>query len=157
MPEAASDVYAGVHGPVDFLIIEFPADRLTGAVVPELVALVEKGLIRIYDLVIISKSETGAVEGLRVEDSPFAHELEYFAGANSGLIDNQDVQQAADAMAPGTVSALLVYENTWAVPFVAAAMQSGGEVIAGGRIPATLVMDALDALDKLEQAEVASQ
>jgi hypothetical protein len=152
MPKAATDTYAGVHGPLDFLILEFPADRLTGAVVPELVALVEKGLIRVYDLLIVMKGSTGDVQALKVEDSPFGQELHYFAGASSGLLADDDVRQAANAMEPGTVAALLLYENAWAIPFVAAARSSGGELIAGGRVPATVVMDALEALENNDLA-----
>ena len=141
-----------VHGPVDFLLIQFPADRLTGQVTPRLVELVESGIIRLYDLIVISKTEDGAVEAVELRESPVAQEFQYFAGASSGLLDDEDLRQAADAMDPGTVAALLVYENSWAVPFVAAARASGGDVIAGGRIPATVIMDALDALEKAEPA-----
>jgi hypothetical protein len=132
---------------VDYLLMEFPADRLTGAVAPRLLDLVESGTIRLYDLMVISKSESGAVEAIELRDSPLAQDFQYFAGASSGLLDDEDMQQAADAMTPGTVAALLVYENAWAAPFVAAARSSGGEVIASGRIPATVVMEALDALE----------
>ena len=148
MSEATSEA----HGPVDYLLIEFPMDRLTGAVAPRLVDLVEGGIIRLYDLMVISKSEDGAVEAIELRDSPVAQDFQYFAGASSGLLGDEDMQQAAEAMAPGTVAALLVYENSWAAPFVAAARDSGGEVIASGRIPATVVMDALDALESADSA-----
>jgi Family of unknown function (DUF6325) len=150
--EATLNAPTDVHGPVDFLLIQFPADRLTGQVTPRLVELVESGIIRLYDLIVISKTETGAVEAVELRESPVAQEFQYFAGASSGLLDDEDLRQAADAMDPGTVAALLVYENSWAVPFVAAARDSGGEVIAGGRIPATVIMDALDALEQAEPA-----
>jgi hypothetical protein len=150
--EATSQAQTDVHGPVDFLLMEFPADRLTGAVVPRLIELVESGIIRVYDLMVISKTESGAVEALELRDSPLAQDFQYFAGATSGLLDDEDMRQAADAMTPGTVAALLVYENSWAVPFVAAARDSGGEVIASARIPATVVMEALDALESAGSA-----
>ena len=152
MSEATLNAPTDVHGPVDFLLIQFPADRLTGQVTPRLVELVESGIIRLYDLIVISKNESGGVEALELRESPVAQEFQYFAGASSGLLDDEDLRQAADAMDPGTVAALLVYENSWAVPFVAAARDSGGEVIAGGRIPATVVMDVLDALERAEPA-----
>ena len=148
MSEATSEA----HGPVDYLLIEFPTDRLTGAVAPALVDLVESGIIRLYDLMVISKCESGAVEAIELRDSPVAQDFQYFAGASSGMLDDDDMQQAADAMTPGTVAALLVYENSWAAPFVAAARGSGGEVIASGRIPATVVMDVLDALETADAA-----
>ena len=152
MSEATLNAPADVHGPVDFLLIQFPADRLTGQVTPRLVELVESGIIRLYDLIVISKTDSGAVEAVELRESPVAQEFQYFAGASSGLLDDEDLRQAADAMDPGTVAALIVYENSWAVPFVAAARASGGEVIAGGRIPATVIMDALDALEQGEPA-----
>jgi uncharacterized membrane protein len=137
-----------VHGPVDFVLIEFPADRLTGEAGPALADLVERGLIRLFDLTIISKADDGSVEALELTD-PLVGDggFAYFAGAQSGLIGDDDIREAAEAMTPGTVAALIVYENTWAVPFVGAVRNSGGELIASARIPAPDVMDALDELD----------
>jgi uncharacterized membrane protein len=151
--EATSDVSTGAHGPVDFLLLEFPAAQLHGAVAPELVRLVESGIIRLYDLMVISKDENGAVEALELRDSPVAHDFAYFAGASSGLLGDDDMREAAEAMRPGTVAALLVYENSWAAPFVSATRSSGGEVIAGGRIPASVVMEVLDELEALDGAD----
>ena len=138
-----------VHGPVDFVLIEFPADRLTGEAGPALLDLVERGLIRIFDLTVISKAEDGSVEAMELTDplTGGGGGFEYFAGAQSGLIGDDDIREAAEAMTPGTVAALVIYENTWAVPFVGAVRNSGGELIASARIPAPDVMAALDALD----------
>jgi len=137
-----------VHGPVDFVLIEFPADRLTGEAGPALVDLVERGLIRLFDLTVISKADDGSVVVLELTD-PLVGDggFSYFAGAQTGLIGDDDVREAAEAMTPGTVAALIVYENTWAVPFVGAVRNSGGELIASARIPAPDVMAALDALE----------
>ena len=137
-----------VHGPVDFVLIEFPADRLTGEAGPALVDLVERGLIRLYDLTVISKAEDGSVVVLELTD-PLVGDggFSYFAGAQTGLIGDDDLRESAEAMTPGTVAALIVYENTWAVPFVGAVRNSGGELIASARIPAPDVMAALDALE----------
>ena len=137
-----------VHGPVDFALIEFPADRLTGEAGPALVDLVERGLIRLFDLTVISKAEDGSVVVLELTD-PLVGDggFSYFAGAQTGLIGDDDVRESAEAMTPGTVAALIVYENTWAVPFVGAVRNSGGELIASARIPAPDVMAALDALE----------
>jgi len=137
-----------VHGPIDFVLIEFSADRLTGEAGPALLDLVERGVIRLLDLLVISKAEDGAVEAVELTDptGPGAG-FEYFAGARSGLLGNDDMAEAADAMRPGTVAALILYENSWAVPFVGAVVNSGGELIASARIPAPEVMAALDALE----------
>jgi hypothetical protein len=139
---------ADVHGPIDFVLLEFPQDRLTGEAAAALQDLVEAGTIRLYDLLVISKDPDGAVEVLEINDPlKGAASFSWFAGTRSGLLGDEDVQQAAAAMEPGTVAALIVYENSWAIPFVAAARNSGGDLIASARIPAPDVMDALEALE----------
>ena len=136
------------HGPVDFALLEFPRDRLTGEAGQALMDLVEAGTIRLFDLLVISKDAEGGVEVLELTDptGPAAG-FSYFAGARSGLLGDEDVQEASSAMDPDTVAALLVYENTWAAPFVAAARRSGGELIASARIPATDIMAAVESLE----------
>lgn len=146
MSSAASEV----HGPIDFVLIEFPQDRLTGEASQALVDLVESGVIRLWDLMVISKNADGSVEALELTDPSGVDGFSYFAGARSGLLGNEDLQDAAGAMEPGTVAALIVYENSWAIPFVAAARNSGGELIASARIPAPVVMEALESLETLE-------
>ena len=137
-----------IHGPVDFALLEFPRDRLTGEAGRALMDLVEAGTIRLYDLIVISKDVDGRVEVLELTDptGPAAG-FSYFAGARSGLLGDEDVQEASGAMEPDTVAALLVYENAWAAPFVAAARRSGGELIASARIPAADIMAAVESLE----------
>ena len=134
-----------VHGPIDYLLIEFPEDRLTGETAKALLDLIERGLVRLYDLMVIMKHHDGSVEAIELGEATGG--FAYFAGARSGLLGNDDLDEAAAAMRPGTVAALLVYENVWAIPFVAAARNSGGELIASGRIPAPEVIAALEALE----------
>lgn len=135
-------------GPIDFVLLEFPRDRLTGEASQALMDLVEQGIVRLYDLLVISKDQDGAVEVLELTDpGSGAGGFAYFAGARSGLLGDDDVQEAASAMEPNTVAALIVYENSWAIPFVTAARNSGGELIASARIPAADVIAALEALE----------
>jgi hypothetical protein len=142
---------ADVHGPIDFVLIEFTGNRLTGRAAEELVSLVDRGIVQVYDVLVVGKDENGAVYSVDLAESTdqaggFA-DLEW---ARSGILADDDLQQAAAAMEPGTLAVLIVYENTWAIPFVAAARESGGQLIAGGRIPAQDVMEALDARESLE-------
>lgn len=142
-----------VHGPVDFVLLEFPRQRLTGEAGQALLDLVDRGTVRIYDLMVISKDPDGRIELLELTDpGSGAAGFAYFAGARSGLLGDEDMQEAAAAMEPDTVAALIVYENSWAIPFVAAARNSGGELIASARIPAADVMAAVDALEKTTTA-----
>lgn len=139
---------AEAHGPVDFALLEFPRDRLTGEAGLALMDLVDAGTIRLYDLLVISKDADGRIEVLELTDpvGPAAG-FSYFAGARSGLLGDEDVQEAGAALEPDTVAALLVYENAWAAPFVAAARRSGGELVASARIPATDIMAAVESLE----------
>ncbi len=133
-------------GPIDYLLVEWPGRQPNGEVAPELVDLVERGLIRILDLVFIAKGEDGNVAGIELADlGGEVPALAIFEGASSGLIGDDDVAEAGAVLEPGTSAALLVFENTWAAPFVAAVRRSGGELVASGRIPAQDILDALEA------------
>ena len=136
-----------VIGPIDFLLMEFPRDGLTGGPASALADLIERGLIRLYDLVVISKGEDGSYDVLDLSlPGPLA-EFAAFVGARSGLLSEEDLAEAAAAMESNTVAALVIYENSWAVPFVAAARDAGGEVIASARIPAADIMETLELLE----------
>lgn len=140
---------ADVHGPIDFVLLEFPGDRVTGQTADALLELVDRGIVRVYDLLVIRKDDDGSFTGIDVTDlsADTLGGFTAFSGARTGLLGDDDLAQAADAMKPGTIAALIVYENAWAVPFVAAARDAGGQMVASARIPAQDVMDALDALD----------
>ena len=138
-----------VHGPIDFVLIEFSGDKFTGEGAAALLALVESGIVRIYDILVIRKAADGTFSGFEIEDLDVDSVGAFFAfeGARSGLLGDEDVAEAAGAMEPGTVAALIVYENLWAIPFVAATLRAGGQMIASQRIPALDVMAALDAIE----------
>ncbi len=134
-------------GPVDFILLEYPVDRMKGEVAAAVLDLVDQGTIRLLDVMVLIKEEDGSVSALALEDTRVGGILGELSGAVSGLLDEEDMAEAAAALEPGTVAALLVYENTWAAPFVAAVRRGGGEVVASGRIPASDLMDALDSAE----------
>ena len=138
-----------VHGPIDFLLLEFKGDKMDGQAGEALLDLVSRGIIRIYDCLVVRKDADGSFSGIDITDMS-ADDIggfTAFAGARSGLLGDDDVTEAANAMEPNTAAAMLVYENTWAIPFVAAARDAGAEVVASARIPATVVMEVLDELE----------
>jgi hypothetical protein len=143
-----------VVGPVDFILIEAREENLNGEAAAALLDLVERGIVRIYDLLIIRKDADGSFSGIDITDldAESFGGFAAFSGARSGLLGDDDLAEAADALAPGTVAALIVYENTWAVPFVTAARNAGAELIASARIPADVLNDVLDELDAAEAA-----
>ncbi|HXW33814.1 MAG TPA: DUF6325 family protein [Acidimicrobiales bacterium] len=138
-----------VHGPIDFLLLEFQGKNLKGEVADALMDLVDRGIVRVFDALVVVKEADGSFSGVNLTDlsADDVGSFQVFAGARSGLLGDDDIAEAASAMEPGTVAALIVYENTWAIPFVAAARRAGAEVIASARIPAQDVMDALEALE----------
>jgi hypothetical protein len=138
-----------VHGPIDYVLIEFSGEPAESGAADALLDLVDRGIVRVYDLLVIRKADDGTFSGVNIEDlsTEGVGGFTAFGGARSGLLDDDDLTMAADAMKPGTTAALILYENTWAIPFVAAARAAGGQMIASQRIPAQDVMDALDALE----------
>jgi hypothetical protein len=136
-------------GPIDYILVEWSGRQPNGEVAPHLVDLVDRGLIRILDLVFIAKDEDGSVTGLELSElAGEVAELSVFEGAPSGILNEEDVEEAGGVLEPGTSAALLVFENTWAAPFVAAVRRSGGELVASGRIPVQTLLDALDATEE---------
>jgi hypothetical protein len=135
-------------GPIDYLLVEWPGRQPNGEVAPHLVDLVDRGLIRILDLAFIAKGEDGSVVGMELADlGGEVAELSIFEGAASGLLSDEDIDEAGGALEPGTSAALLVFENAWAAPFATAVRRSGGQLVASGRIPVQAVLAALDAAE----------
>jgi hypothetical protein len=135
-------------GPIDYVLVEWTGRQPNGEAMPYLIDLVDRGLIRILDLAFVAKGEDGSVALLGIADLGDAvAEFAVFEGAESGLLDDEDLQQAGAVLAPGTSAALLVYENAWAAPFADAVRRSGGELVASGRIPAEDFLAALDAAE----------
>ncbi|MFF9914102.1 DUF6325 family protein [Streptomyces sp. NPDC013457] len=134
-------------GPVDYLILEFPGNRMTGEGFPLLVDLVERGVIRILDLQFIRKDEDGSVTAVELTDFGGEVDLTVFEGASSGLLDQSDVDDAGSALEPGNSAGVIVYENVWAAPFARAMRRSGAQIVASGRIPVQALLASLDAVD----------
>lgn len=140
-------------GPVDYLIVEFPADRsnFTGEMADELEALVEAGTIRILDLLMIRKDENGQVEGFEIDDTEGADELRRLETHVAEILAEDDVVALAEAMEPGSIAGVLVWENTWAAPFASAARRAGGQLVAGGRIPIQAIAASIEAEEHDDQ------
>ena len=134
-------------GPIDYLVLEFPGNRMTGEAFPLLVDLVDRGIVRILDLVFVRKETDGSVVGLELADLNGDGELDLavFEGVSSGLMGEDDIQEAGNVLEPGSSAGILVYENLWAAPFAAAVRRSGGQLVASGRIPVQAVLAALEA------------
>jgi hypothetical protein len=133
-------------GPVDYLVVEFPAGHSTfnGEMAAELSRLVDEGIIRILDLLVLQKAVDGSVEGFEVDDFD-TDEIRGLEADIAEILAAEDVEHLAAAMEPGSVAGVVVWENLWAAPFASAARRAGGQLIATGRIPIQAIAASLDA------------
>ena len=147
------EAHADELGPIDIVVIAYPPDApMTGEAAPLLVDLVERGVIRVLDALFVTKNEDGTFSGFDARNlgEKDVGDFAVFEGASSGLLGDDDAAKVADEIEPGSAAVMIVYENRWAAPFVAAVRRNGGEAIAFERIPAQDLIDALDALDAAE-------
>ena len=134
-------------GPVDYLIVEFPEghQNFTGEVIEELLKLVDTETIRVIDVLILAKDADGSVEAMELADVEELGPLVELEATLAELLAEEDVENLAAAMEPGSVAGVLVYENIWAAPFASAARRAGGQLIANGRIPIQAIIASIEA------------
>jgi Family of unknown function (DUF6325) len=143
-------------GPVDYLIVEFPAgaQNFTGEGAAELIRLHDAGIIRIMDILILQKGQDGTVMAQELGDLEQLGELARLETELVQTLAEEDVDNLAAAMDPGSVAGVLVYENLWAAPFASAMRRAGGQLIANGRIPIQAIIAAVEADEALEPVGV---
>jgi Family of unknown function (DUF6325) len=137
-------------GPIDIVVIGYAADApMTGEAVPLLLDLVERGIIRVLDVMFVVKNQDGTFSGFEASDlePDSVGDFQVFEGASSGLLGEEDAATAAEGIEPGSAAVLIVFENRWAGPFAAAVRRNGGVVLDYQRIPAQDLLDALDAAE----------
>ena len=134
-------------GPVDYVIIEFPAgaSNFTGEMAKELLALVDAGTIRVIDILILTKDADGAVDAMELSDIGELGELQALEAQLAELLAENDVEQLAASMEPDSTAGVLIWENLWAAPFASAARRAGGQLIANGRIPIQAIVASIEA------------
>jgi argonaute-like protein implicated in RNA metabolism and viral defense len=142
-------------GPIDYLVVEFPAGKssFTGEMAGELVSLVDSGVIRVLDLLVIHKADDGSFEAHEIEDVENLGELRGLELQVAEILAAEDVAYLAAAMENGSTAGVLVWENTWAAPFASAARRAGGQLVASGRIPTQAIVASIEA----EEADMEEQ
>jgi hypothetical protein len=134
-------------GPVDYLVVEFPGSKFNGEIAPTLVDLVDRGLIRVLDLILIMKEQDGSFDAVELNDfeAGALGELHRFEAEIAELLSADDIENVAAALEPGSTAGVLVYENLWAAPFASAVRRCGGQLVANGRIPVQALIASFEA------------
>ncbi len=145
MPEESATM-----GPISYLIVEFPGSRMTGEGLPILMDLVDRGLVRVLDLVFAHRDTDGSVEMVELGDIDHDGTFDFtvFAGASSGLLDQSDLADASAVIQPGSSAAILIFENRWATPFVEALRHGGAELVSAGYIPQDVLLSSLEEAER---------
>jgi uncharacterized protein DUF6325 len=138
-----------VMGPISYLIVEFPGNKMTGEGLPILVDLVDRGMIRILDLLFATRDDDGSLRVVELRDLDLDGQIDVaiFEGVASGLLDDSDLADAAAAIDPGSSAAILLFENRWARSFTQALRRGGAELVAAGYVPLDAIAASLDAVE----------
>jgi hypothetical protein len=141
---------ANALGPISYLVVEFPGSKMTGEGFPILLDLVNKGVIRILDLMFITRGADGSTRILDLSDIDRDGQLDLavFDGASSGMLDQSDADDAGAVIAPGSSAGILIFENRWATSFVQALRRGEAQLVAAGYIPQQDIVAALDATER---------
>jgi hypothetical protein len=138
-------------GPVDVVVIGYPSDApRTGDAIPRFVDLVDRGIIRVLDVLVAEKTADGAVVGFELTERDGFEDLHVFQGARTGMLGDEDAAVAGEQLAHGETAVLICFENAWAAPFATAVRRNGGKLLAFERIAGQDVIDTLDLLDAAE-------
>jgi Family of unknown function (DUF6325) len=137
-------------GPVDWIVVEFPGSRFKGEIIPALEDLVERGIVRILDLLIMKKDDDGNLEAFELSDLDDSElgSLRSYETELAMLLSEDDVNAVAAAVEPGSTAAVLVWENSWAAPFASAVRRAGGQLVASGRIPIQALLAVIEEDDE---------
>jgi Family of unknown function (DUF6325) len=139
-------------GPISYLIVEFPGNKMTGEGMPILLDLVDQGLIRIFDLLFVTREDDGSLRVVELRDLDLDGQIDVaiFEGASSGLLDDSDLADAASVIEPGSSAAILLFENRWARSFTHALRRGGAELVAAGYVPLDAIAASLDAAEEVD-------
>jgi hypothetical protein len=141
---------AAPMGPISYLIVEFPGNKMTGEGLPILVDLVDRGIIRILDLMFVTRDADGSLTSIELSDLDHdgTFDLTLFEGVSAGLLDDSDLDDAASVIEPGSSAAILLFENRWATDFVQALRRGDAQLVAAGYIPQDALLASLDATER---------
>lgn len=134
-----------VMGPVDYVVVKFPGNKFNGEIAPELANLEKSGIIRVIDLVFVLKDEKGKVLITEAKNlgGDTGDAFSSFAEKASELFSLDDIEAIAEVLPINCSAGIILFENTWAVRFKEAVINSKGVLIDQGRIPAEIISSVM--------------
>lgn len=133
-------------GPVEMMLIGFPDNRFDGSIMPALGELTESGMVRLIDLIVVTKDGDGNVTAVELDDldENQAAAFDVLDGEVAELFSDEDLLIAGERLEPNSTAALVLWENSWASKLNSAIGEAGGEVLMHDQIPAEIVAMAMD-------------
>jgi len=123
-------------GPIDYIVLAFPGNQFKGEILPEIDKVVANGSIRIVDLLFVMKDNDGNVTAIELQDMPedIAEKLKPVSANFEGLLSESDIPEVGELLANNSSGAVFIFEHLWATDLKQAIINSGGVLLADGRI-----------------------
>lgn len=135
-------------GPAEFYLVGFEGDRPDPATFRALTDLINTGVVRLLDFVVLTKSDTGEVSILELDSEGDSLALGDISPIAAGIAGDEDMEALAEAIPPGQSAAIVVLELSFARELAQNLAAAGGQVLRSERVPAPVVNAMMDILDQ---------
>jgi uncharacterized membrane protein len=134
------------YGPVDFVALEFKGNQFKGEIFPELMNLVNNGVVRVIDIIVVKKDADGKVSHQEIQetDKNVLAVFDPLKAEINGMIQVEDIEMIGEKLENNSTAAILLFENLWAVNFVKAVENANGRAVMNIRIPHDVVVETLE-------------
>jgi hypothetical protein len=140
------------YGPVDFVALEFKGNKFKGEILPEILNLVNNGVVRVIDMIIVKKDAKGNVthQEMQETDKKVLAVFNPLKAEINGMIQVEDIEMIGEKLENNCTAAVILFENLWAVNFVRAVENANGRSVMHVRIPHEVVVETLEKIVNTE-------
>lgn len=140
-----------INGPVDFVAVGLQGGGLNLELIGDLLELVNNGIVRIIDAVVVIKDEDGEVEALEFEDldAETAAMLKPLTEDLTGMVSLDDIAMISELLENDTRVVMLLFENLWPIKLRESALRNGGQLLMHVRLPDETVQQAWEDMSGL--------
>jgi uncharacterized membrane protein len=138
------------YGPVELVVVEFSGNRFRGEIIPALLEVLQREIVRIVDLVFVRKDADGSAESVELSqvDPELARSIDPEIGAVTGLVSDSDLEEIGRGLAPNSSAVLLLFEHRWAERLTTAVAGAGGRIVDSIKIPAHVVNEIAESAEQ---------